>query len=94
VARANGGGDDIANLRTSCRLCNIGKGVQNATEPDRNSFLERLRGIPKHLRKTWHGTGRCDECGTSVEEISIETDGWYAYCFDCAAARAAKGLYP
>ena len=33
VARANGGGDDPANLRSACRDCNLGKGADALVAP-------------------------------------------------------------
>lgn len=95
IARANGGGDNIENLMTACRTCNIGKGVQDAfTQFTRNDVPENLRGVPPRLRHLWVFSGRCEECYRKVSTEEIEAWGAETFCIDCANARVARGLRP
>ena len=94
VARANGGRDDLDNLITACRTCNIGKGVQDAfNQYTADDVNEKLRRVPKKLRGLWMFTGRCDGCKKQTDNVEF-WDNWQRFCEDCADERYAKGLMP
>lgn len=93
LAKANGGMDDMDNLITACRTCNIGKGTQDAfTQYSSPADHERLKGIPKRMRSMWVVTGRCDGCRRVTDDVEA-WDGTHI-CIDCANDRVEKGMIP
>ena len=108
VARAKGGSDDLGNLITSCRECNIGKRTTDVIEPEISCTWcdpETYGICPKHQIEIYgrrvggHPQGyTCTDCGQQ-SETSVWADdpaGWTlkgkSRCPDCSS-RLVAGAY-